>query len=80
MQASPTALPLKIRKRVCLTKFCHNKMYKWSFYIYFSIGMSVIFGVINTFKLYSFVFIMYVQYLICVFHWYGCHFLCHGPN
>jgi hypothetical protein len=44
-QAGPTALHPKVRKKVCLINYCHDKIYKWSFYIHFSRGMSIIFGV-----------------------------------
>jgi hypothetical protein len=46
IQASLTSLHLKVRKNVCLFKFCHDKVHKCSFYICFSIDMSVTFGVI----------------------------------
>jgi hypothetical protein len=52
----------------------------WSSYIYFFIDMSVIFGVINIFKLHSFEFLMLIAYLTNVFHWHRCHLLCHGSN
>jgi hypothetical protein len=62
IQASPTALHLKVSIEVRLIKFYNDKVYKWFFYICLSIGVSAITEVTSIFKLYSFEFVMHREY------------------